>query len=58
MSYPTDLDEYEDREIIQEFARRAKLAEEHKCSYCGKPYGSEPICKFPHRHNPTLPWKQ
>lgn len=51
MSYPKDLDEYNERELLQELERRKTLREQGKCDYCG---GDGPVaCKFPTRHGPA-----
>lgn len=49
MSYPRDLDEFEEHELQGELERRQKLREQHKCDYCGKDT-KKPICRFPDRH--------
>lgn len=37
MSYPRDLEEYSDYEILLEYRRRAELLRVAKCTYCTKP---------------------
>ena len=49
MSFPKDLDEYTDDEIVAEFKRRLQCIRSSLCSYCNRPVGETP-CKFPDRH--------
>ena len=37
MSYPKDLDEYTDEQLVKELQRRGFHREAGNCSYCGKP---------------------
>lgn len=56
MSYPMDLDEYDEQRLIAELVRRATARANGKCDYCTYPMG-EPTprgyasCRFPDRHN-------
>lgn len=49
MSYPRDLDEYADYELVEELDRRARLRMNNFCTYCGQAAVTPP-CKFPERH--------
>lgn len=48
MSYPRDLDEVPQNELLQELARRQIMRDQDLCDYCGR-YGGEP-CRFAERH--------
>lgn len=50
MSFPQDLDEYNEEKLQRELTRRQLARAEGKCDYCGRPVGEEPSCKFPERH--------
>jgi hypothetical protein len=50
MSYPKDLDEYSERTLIDEIARRETCRRRGRCDYCGRAHGVAPACKFPVRH--------
>ena len=53
MSYPLDLEEYEELRLLDEIRRRAGLRSLGFCDYCARrPW--EPPCKFPLRHNPPV----
>lgn len=49
MSYPRDLDEHRDAELIEEICRRIMKQEHGLCTYCDRPSATPP-CKFPDRH--------
>lgn len=49
MSYPRDLDEFEEIELQKELDRRLKLRQSGRCDYCGREI-TTPICRFPDRH--------
>lgn len=53
MSYPRDLDEYSDYEILKEYRRRADLLRESKCTYCTRPQ-AECACRMQHAHGHGL----
>ena len=44
MSYPKDLDEYEDHVLSAELRRRERQRKAGLCDYCGKP-PTDPVCK-------------
>ncbi|AAK94360.1 hypothetical protein Mx8p25 [Myxococcus phage Mx8] len=50
MSFPRSLDEYGDKELQQELARRAEVRERGLCDYCGRS-SRAPSCKFSERHH-------
>ena len=50
MGFPLDLDEYDEKRLIDELARRVNLRAQGLCDYCARPYGVKPSCKFPERH--------
>lgn len=52
MSYPRDLDEYSDVELVGEVTRRKEARAKGLCDYCNRPV-SEPSCRFPLRHRPA-----
>lgn len=49
MSYPRDLDEYNEQELLDELKRRAGARARGVCDYCGR-YCDTPPCRFPVRH--------
>lgn len=49
MSYPRDLEEYNEHELMTELERRRRLHAEGKCDYCGRRGDTNP-CRFEHRH--------
>lgn len=49
MSYPKDIDEYSQDEILIELERRYFLRARGNCDYCGRSLGA-PACKLPERH--------
>lgn len=49
MSYPKDLDEYDDEELMEELDKRAVRRKRGICDYCGQKFEA-PSCRFPHRH--------
>lgn len=49
MSYPKDLNEYTDIELLEELGGRAESRAGGRCDYCGR-LPIEPECKFPGRH--------
>lgn len=50
MSYPRDLDEINEAELLGELERRRKVRASGCCDYCGVP-SNGPTCRFPERHN-------
>jgi hypothetical protein len=50
MSYPVDLDEYDEERLRGEIDRRRKLRAQGLCDYCERRQDATPACKFPHRH--------
>lgn len=50
MSYPRDLDEIPESELLTELLRRQSAQAEGICDYCGRKCNAEPPCKFPERH--------
>lgn len=50
MSYPRDLDEVSEKELVSEISRRKLLRRKGNCDYCGRPAGCIPACRFPERH--------
>ena len=51
MSYPRDLDDYSDEELMQELNERQHRRHGRVCTYCGGGYDT-PLCKHPDRHKP------
>lgn len=49
MSYPRDLNEIPERELIFELRRRRQARRQGVCDYCGRYRQSEP-CRFVERH--------
>lgn len=49
MSYPRDLDEYDDEELKEELERRAELVKKKLCTYCERKVTAA-ACRFPERH--------
>lgn len=49
MSYPRDLDEIPEQELLAEISRRATARAGRRCDYCGLP-PELPVCRFPERH--------
>lgn len=49
MSYPKNLDEYEDKELTAELERRIVARQKGQCDYCGHSPRSKP-CRFVTRH--------
>ena len=56
MSYPKDLDEYSEKELVAELNRRFVARSRGVCDYCGRP-PEAPACKFPERHALPLRWR-
>jgi hypothetical protein len=54
VSYRLDLDEYEEKDLVDEIARRRRLRMQGLCDYCERPSDSPP-CKFPERHRKGEP---
>lgn len=50
MSYPKDLDEYTDRTLLDEIARRYAANAINLCAYCGRTLRSEPFCLKTEQH--------
>lgn len=50
MSFPRDLDEFGEDELVDELRRRFEARREGKCDYCGRPHDARPPCKFSGRH--------
>lgn len=50
MSYPRDLDEIPEAELLGELERRRSLRAQGRCDYCGVDHDG-PTCRFPDRHN-------
>jgi len=50
MGYPTDLDEIPTYKLKDEIARRQKLFDQGKCSYCERPHRSRPECMWEMHH--------
>lgn len=50
MSYIKDLDEYTEKELLDELQHRKILQDQNLCDYCGRK-STEPVCRFPSRHN-------
>jgi hypothetical protein len=50
MSYPRDLDDYSDKELMDELNRRYISRQGRNCDYCHRPLGSRPACRHPARH--------
>lgn len=46
MSYPKDLEEYSDQELLREVERRFGCWEDKVCSYCHRRLHSDPPCKM------------
>lgn len=51
MSYIKDLDEYTEKELLDELQHRKILQDQNLCDYCGREKCTEPTCRFPSRHN-------
>lgn len=49
MSYPRDLDEFEDIELFQEIERRKDDRAKGLCDYCHRAYTTS-ACRFADRH--------
>jgi hypothetical protein len=49
MSYPRDIDEIPEAELLAELCRRRQLRDGGLCDYCGRNRDSKP-CRFPERH--------
>ncbi len=49
MSYPRDLDDYSDEELMQELNERQHRRHGRLCTYCAQRY-DHPSCKYPERH--------
>lgn len=49
MSYPRDLDEYDDEDLQEELDRRAELKKKGLCTYCKRKVTAS-ACRFPERH--------
>jgi hypothetical protein len=56
MSYPKDLDEYSEKELVAELNRRFVVRSRGVCDYCGRS-PEAPACKFPERHALPLRWR-
>jgi len=50
VSYPLDLDETPTGRLREEIARREDDNLHGLCSYCHRPHGSKPACRFEARH--------
>lgn len=50
MSYPRDLDEYTDHDLIGELHQRATDRARGLCDYCHQPSASTAPCRFAIRH--------
>lgn len=44
------LDEVPEHRLAVELMRRSTLRRQRKCDYCERPWNSQPVCKFPDRH--------
>ena len=45
-------------ELKAEIERRKHVYMKGVCTYCGRARGTEPVCKFPKRHNYAgVPWE-
>lgn len=53
MSYPKDIDDYEDKDLLAELALRAMRRERGVCDYCRR-FSNDPPCKFPARHRMAM----
>jgi len=53
MSYPMDLDEYDEKRLEGELKRRRRLRAAGLCDYCERP-GDTPTCKERERHKTAL----
>ena len=51
MSYPMGLDEYTTERLQKEIDERKARHNSGLCTYCERPHGKLPACKFPERHN-------
>ena len=55
MSYPRDLDEFAEKELVAELERRERLRRRGLCDYCGSPAGvlfpNGRTCSHPERHD-------
>lgn len=49
MSYPRELEEYDDEELKAEIERRGEAAKKKLCSYCNRKITAS-ACRFPERH--------
>jgi hypothetical protein len=49
VSYPKDLEDYTDQQLLEEILRRAKLRADGVCDYCGSP-ATKPTCAHVYRH--------
>ena len=54
MSYPKELDEYDDKTITREYLRRRHCKGQHECYYCGKRLDSGHPCKL-NEHSTPFP---
>jgi hypothetical protein len=45
-----DLDEYDEQQLLEELASRARLRSFGKCDYCCRPINFEPSCRMHARH--------
>ena len=54
MSYPRDLDELSEEELVAELSRRGRCRNSGLCDYCGRKLGIAPACRFPERHRPSV----
>lgn len=51
MSYPRDLDEFEEAELVREIDLRRTRRAVGRCDYCRREAGQPPSCKFGERHH-------
>jgi hypothetical protein len=49
VSYPLDLDEYDEERLLAELRLREERRLAGRCDYCNRP-PTTPACKFPERH--------
>jgi hypothetical protein len=54
MSYPRDIDEFTDEELLNELKLRDHRRRKGLCDYCTRPRTTPP-CRFPERHFATPP---